>query len=389
MSNSIHLRRARCAATALSVGLACAFLPAVAQAQVVDLGTAGTFVVLGGASVTNTGPSVLNGDLGVSPGTSLTGFGSPAVVNGATHNNDGVASQAQLDLATAYDVAAGQPVPPANDLTGTDLGNRTLTPGAYRYSSSAQLTGALTLDAEGDPDAEFIFQIGSTLTTASASSVVLIDDASPCNVYWQIGSSATLGTTTAFQGNVMTLADISLNDGATVNGRLLARTAGAVTLINNVLTRPECATDSTPVSTPVTTPVPAPTTGDTPPATDGGDTALTPAEVRARRIARARAARKGRARMKRARRNSCTDGFRAIVRGRRIARVVFRLDGRRISTRRNSPFRVRIPATRGGHIVRARVTFKDRTRAKTMTMRYRACAAQLLRPRRGPSRYTG
>lgn len=395
MSNATHLRRTRRAATALSVGLACAFLPAVAQAQVVDLGTAGTFVVLGGASVTNTGPSVLNGDLGVSPGTSLTGFGSPAVVNGAIHNNDGVASQAQLDLATAYDVAAGQPVPPANDLTGTDLGSRTLTSGAYRYSSSAQLTGALTLDAEGDPDAEFIFQIGSTLTTASASSVVLINGASPCNVYWQIGSSATLGTTTAFQGNVMTLADISLNDGATVNGRLLARTAGAVTLINNVLTRPECATESTPPDStppdstpPDSTPVPAPT-GDTPPATDGGDTALTPAEIRARRIARARAARKGRARMKRARRNRCTDGFRAIVRGRRIARVVFRLDGRRISIRRNSPFRVLIPATRGVHIVRARVTFKDRTRAKTMTMRYRACAAQLLRPRRGPSRYTG
>lgn len=386
MSNPIHLRRARRAVTALSVGLACAFLPAVAQAQVVDLGTAGTFVVLGGASVTNTGPSVLNGDLGVSPGTSLTGFGSPAVVNGAIHNNDGVASQAQLDLATAYDVAAGQPVPPANDLTGTDLGNRTLTSGAYRYSSSAQLTGALTLDAEGNPDAEFIFQIGSTLTTASASSVVLINGASPCNVYWQIGSSATLGTTTAFQGNVMTLADISLNDGATVNGRLLARTAGAVTLIDNVLTRPECATESTP---PDSTPVPAPTDGATPPTTDGGDTALTPAEIRARRIARAKAARKGRARMKRARRNSCTDGFRAIVRGRRIARVVFRLDGKRISTRRNSPFRVHIPATRGGHIVRARVTFKDKTRAKTMTMRYRACAAQLLRPRRGPSRYTG
>lgn len=393
MSNPIHLRRARRAATALSVGLACAFLPAVAQAQVVDLGTAGSFVVLGGASVTNTGSSVLNGDLGVSPGTALSGFGSPAVVNGATHNNDGVASQAQLDLATAYDVAAAQPVLPADDLTATNLGNRTLTAGAYRYSSSAQLTGALTLDAEGDPDAQFVFQIGSTLTTASASSVVLINGASPCNVYWQIGSSATLGTTTAFQGNVMTLADISLNDGATVNGRLLARTAGAVTLINNVLNRPQCATDSTPGSTPVPTPVPTPTSGATPPATDGGGAALTPAQARARRVARvrarARAARQGRARMKRARRNRCTDGFKAIVRGRRIARVVFRLDGRRISSRRNSPFRVRIPATRGAHVVRARVTFKDKTRAKRMTMRYRACAAQLLRPRRGPSQYTG
>jgi hypothetical protein len=388
MSNPTHLKRARRAAAVLGMLLACALVPAAAQAQV-GLGTAGSFVVLGGASVTNTGPSVLNGDLGVSPGTSLTGFGLPAVVNGATHNNDGVASQAQLDLATAYGVAAAQPVLPANNLTGTDLGNRTLTAGAYRYSSSAQLTGALTLDAEGDPNAQFVFEIGSTLTTASASSVVLINGASPCNVYWQVGSSATLGTTTAFQGNLMTLADISLNNGATVIGRLLARTAGSVTLDNNVLSRPDCATGSTPGSTPT------PTSDTTTPTTDGGGDAdaVTPAQARARARAkaraRARAARRGTARVSRARRDSCTDGFRAAIRGRRIARVVFRLDGRRISSRRRSPFRVLIPATRGAHIVKARVTFKDRTRAKTMTMRYRACAAQLLQPRRGPSQYTG
>ena len=150
---------------------------------------------------------MLNGDLGVSPGTSLVGFGLPAVVNGATHNNDAVAANAQADLTTAYDVAAGQPVAPANDLTGTNLGNRTLTAGAYRYSSSAQLTGPLTLDAQGDPNAQFVFEIGSTLTTAAASSVVLINGASPCNVYWQVGSSATLGTTTAFQGNLMALTE--------------------------------------------------------------------------------------------------------------------------------------------------------------------------------------
>jgi hypothetical protein len=395
MSNPTHLRRARRAAIALSVGLAFVLVPAAAQAQV-GLGTAGSFVVLGGASVSNTGPSVLNGDLGVSPGTSLPGFGLPAVVNGATHNNDGVASQAQLDLATAYDVAAAQPVLPADDLTGTDLGNRTLNSGAYRYSSSAQLTGALTLDAEGDPNAQFVFEIGSTLTTASASSVVLINGASPCNVYWQVGSSATLGTTTAFQGNLMTLADISLNNGATVIGRLLARSAGAITLINNVLTRPQCATtESTPDTTPAT-PDTTPTTGTTPPTTGGG-AALTPAQIRATAIAqarararaRARAARQGTARISRARRDTCAEGFAATVRGRLIERVVFRLDGRRISSRRNSPFRVLVPATPGAHLVRARVTFKDATRAKTMTMRYRACAAQLLQPRRGPSQYTG
>jgi hypothetical protein len=381
MSNPTHLRRARRAAIGLCVGLACALVPAAAQAQV-GLGTAGSFVVLGGASVSNTGPSVLNGDLGVSPGTSMPGFGFPAVVNGAIHNNDGVASQAQLDLATAYDVAATQPVLPADDLTGTDLGNRTLTSGAYRYSSSAQLTGPLTLDAEGDPNAQFVFQIGSTLTTASASSVVLINGASPCNVYWQVGISATLGSTTAFQGNLMTLADISLDDGATVLGRLLARSAGAVTLINNVLSRPQCATGSTPDTTP--------TAGTTPPTTEA---ALTPAEARAQARARARArflaARQGTARISRARRDSCAEGFRATIRGRRIERVVFSLDGRRIASRRNSPFRVLVPATPGAHLVRARVTFKDKTRAKTMTMRYRACAAQLLQPRRGPSRFTG
>ena len=129
-------------------------------------------MVLGGATVTNTGPSVLNGELGVSPGTALVGFGLPAVVNGATHANDAVAAQAQADLTTAYNVAAGQPVSPANDLTGTDLGNRIADRRAPTATPRrAQLTGALTLDAQGDPNAQFVFQIGSALTTASASSV--------------------------------------------------------------------------------------------------------------------------------------------------------------------------------------------------------------------------
>ena len=374
MSNPIHLRHARRAGTALAIGFALAALPSAAQAQV-NLGTANSFVVLGGAGVTNTGPSVLNGDLGVSPGTSLPGFGLPAVVNGATHNNDGVASQAQSDLATAYGVAAGQPVLPANDLTGTNLGNRRLTAGAYRYSSSAQLTGSLTLDAEGDPNAQFVFEIGSTLTTASASSVVLVNGASPCNVYWQVGSSATLGTTTAFQGNLMTLADISLNNGATVIGRLLARSAGAITLINNYLSRPGCTTD---------------TTSDDAAAREAAETrARARAQARARARARWAARHQGRATIRRAPRSVCSDGFSATVRGKRIERAVFSLDGRRIASRRNSPFRVMIPATPGAHRVRAHVTFTDATRAKNMTLRYRACAAQLLEPRRGPSRFTG
>jgi Ice-binding-like len=223
----LRFRRPRRSGAVLVIGLACIALPAVAHAAPVDLGTAKSFVVLAGSTATNTGPSVLNGDLGVSPGTALVGFGLPAVVNGATHATNAVAAQAQLDLTTAYDVAAGQPVLPANDLTGTDLGNRILKAGAYRYTSSALLTGPLTLDAEGDPNAQFVFEIASSLTTASASSVVLLNGASPCNVYWQVGTSATLGTTTAFQGNLMALSSISLNNGATVIGRLLARN-GAV-----------------------------------------------------------------------------------------------------------------------------------------------------------------
>ena len=145
--------------------------PAVASASAVNLGTASPFVVLGASAVTNTGPSVLNGNLGVAPGTSLVGFGLPAVVNGATHDNDAVAGQAQSDVTTAYNVAAGQPVPPGNYLTGQNLGSRTLTAGAYKFTSSAQLTGMLTLDAAGDPNAQFVFEITSTLTTASASSI--------------------------------------------------------------------------------------------------------------------------------------------------------------------------------------------------------------------------
>jgi hypothetical protein len=154
--------------------------PAVAVATSVDLGTATSFSVLGGQSVTNTGPSVLSGDLGVSPGSSITGF-PPGTFGGALHNNDAVADQAQEDLTDAYNDAAGQ----ATDTTLTspgDLGGLTLTPGVYTASTSVGLTGTLTLDAENNPDAVFVFQIGSTLTTASNSAISLINGADPCNV---------------------------------------------------------------------------------------------------------------------------------------------------------------------------------------------------------------
>jgi len=217
-----------------SVGFAallCGPSPAFAQ---ISLGTAGNFGVLGGSAVTNTGASVITGNLGVSPGTAVTGF-PPGIVTlpGTIHSADAVAAQAQIDLTTAYNAIIATPT--LVDLTGTDLGGLTLTPGVYGFTSSAQLTGTLTLDAGGNPNAVFIFKIGSTLTTASGSSVSVINSGSSCNVFWQVGSSATLGTTTSFAGNILALTSITLNTGANVSGRALARN-GAVTLDGNNFT---------------------------------------------------------------------------------------------------------------------------------------------------------
>jgi hypothetical protein len=392
MSNRFDLRRARLAGIALAM-LAVFALPTAAQAAPVGLGTADPFVVLGGTKVTNVGPSVLNGNLGISPGTELEGFGLPAVINGSTHATDEVAAQAQLDLTTAYDAAAGQPVLPANDLSGEDLGGLKLAPGTYRYNAAALMTGALTLDAEGDPNAEFVFQIGSQLTTESASSVVLVNGASPCNVYWQVGSSAVLGTTTAFQGTLMALTSISLNSNATVVGRMLARN-GQVSLIENTLTRPLCSTGTTtPPSgeTPGGTGTGSPTTPGTTPGPTGS--AATPGN--GSRLASGRGAKgprssqNGRATVRSAPREACTEGFRATVNGKMIKRVVFSLDGKSIGSRTNSPFAMSVRATPGAHQVSVRVTFTDATRAKTVTLPYRACAAAQLQPRHGPSRFTG
>jgi hypothetical protein len=375
MSNPTRLKRFRSAGIALAISCAFVAVPTAAQAAAVNLGTASPFVVLAGSTVTNTGPSVLNGDLGVAPGTALVGFGLPAVVNGARHANDGVAKNAKSDLTTAYNVAAGQPVAPANDLTGTDLGNRVLNAGAYRYTSSAQLTGALTLDAQGDPNAQFVFEIASALTTASASSVVLVNGASPCNVYWQVGSSATLGTTTAFQGNLMALTSISLNNGATVIGRMLARN-GQISLINNVLSASGCGTGSG--------------GGGGTGGTGGGGTGNGGPGDGTGRTTRNGTAIMRRGANPRGPNGNCTDGFRATVRGKLIMRVSFRMQGRHLSTLKSSPFSVLVKtAAPGRHIIKARVTFKDLTRAKTLRFRYRACAAQVRQPRRGPARLTG
>jgi hypothetical protein len=366
MSRPIHLRRARRAGIGLVAGFAFAAVPVAAQASQVNLATTSPFVALAGTTVTNSGPSVLNGELGVAPGTALVGFGLPAVVNGATHDNDAVATQAQADLTTAYNVAAGQPVSGANDLSNTDLGNRTLTAGAYKYTSAAQLTGPLTLDAQGNPDAQFVFEIGSKLTTAPASSVVLIRGASPCNVFWQVGSSATLDSTTLFQGNLMALTSISVNNGVHVIGRLLARN-GQISLINDVLDGAQCGTAAA-----------------LPPGGSGTPSSGTPGSP-----ASGTGPSNGTATVSRAPRATCAAGFRATVHGHLIQRVVFRLDGKRIANRAKSPFTVFVRALPGRHNVSARVTFKDATRAKTMNLGYRACASAVLTPAPGRSQFTG
>lgn len=196
------------------------------------LGTAEDFAVLAGSAITNTGPTIVFGDLGLWPGTAVTGFLPGVVVDGTMYVGNAVAEQAQSDLTVAYNSLAGMPFD--EDLTAQgELGGMTLTPGVYFFESSALLTTSLTLDAMGDPDAIFIFQIGSTLTTASASSILTINEANGCNVFWQVGSSATLGTSTRFQGNILALASITLNtDASIVEGRALARD-GAVTLDTN------------------------------------------------------------------------------------------------------------------------------------------------------------
>lgn len=210
-------------------------------ATAVGLGTAGSFGVLGASTVTNTGPTSVEGDLGVHPGLAVTGFdepGGPGSVTGTIYRGGEVAQKAQADALIAYDALAAQAC--TKNLTDSDLGGLTLTPGVYCFNSSAQLTGALTLNALGDPAAAFVFQIGSTLTTASASSVAFTNSFESCNVFWQVGSSATLGTGTAFVGTVIADASISANTTAKVEGRLLALN-GAVTLDTNVITRPDCS----------------------------------------------------------------------------------------------------------------------------------------------------
>jgi hypothetical protein len=223
-------------AAILTLGSALSSTPAAAQTAP-TLGTAEPFAVLGGSAVTNTGPSVINGSLGLSPGSAITGF-PPGIVVGTIHAADAVALQAQNDTVTAYNALASQSC--TTDLTGQDLGGLTLTPGTYCFAAGAALTGTLTLNAQGNPGAVFIFRTGSTLVTASGSSVSIINGGSPCNVFWQVGSSATLGTSTSMSGTIIAMTSITLTTATTLAGRALARN-GAVTLDSNTVTRPVCS----------------------------------------------------------------------------------------------------------------------------------------------------
>jgi hypothetical protein len=231
--------------SAFLLSVACCF----AQANV-PLGTAGNFGVLGGSAATNTGATTITGNLGVSPGTSISGFPPGIVTDGTIEPGDGaVATTAQNDLTTAYNDAAGEGS--TANLTGQNLGGLTLGPGVYTFNSSAQLTGTLTLSGTGF----YIFQIASTLTTASASAVVAINGADAANIFWQVGSSATLGTGTSFIGNILALASITSNTGVMMAGRLLART-GAVTLDDTTLNFPPATTPGG-FGGPAATPVPS------------------------------------------------------------------------------------------------------------------------------------
>ena len=235
-------------------GLLCDASSAFAQIAP-SLGSAQSFAVLGGSTVTNTGASTITGDLGVSPGAAVTGFPPGLVVSGTIHAADAVALAAQNSVTTAYNSLASQAC--TQDLTGQDLGGLTLTAGVYCFTSSAQLTGALTLNAQGNANAVFIFKIGSTLTTASNATVAVINGGSRCNVFWQVGSSATLGTTTSFAGNILALTSITLNTGAAViNGRALARN-GAVTLDTNVVNLAPCGVAATGPGCPLITLAPS------------------------------------------------------------------------------------------------------------------------------------
>lgn len=251
-------RRALLLSCALGAALAASSTVAMASVAKPRLLSAGNFTVMAASAITNTGSTTITGNLAISPNkaSSVTGF-PPGVVTGAKDEDNAVAIKAQTDLVTTYNDA--KHATPFRNMSGVNLGGKTLTPGVYHFSSSAQLTGTLILNGEGNAGSVFIFQMGSTLTTASHSRVLLSGGASACNVFWQVTSSATLGTGTSFQGTLIALTSITLTTGATIGvgggrngGRALARN-GALTLDSNIIRPPvgTCTTSST-ISAPST-----------------------------------------------------------------------------------------------------------------------------------------
>jgi hypothetical protein len=361
------------AAACLSLLALLASVVFAAQAPV-GLGTAGSFAVLAGQAVTNTGSSTVNGNLGVSPGSAVTGF-PPGTLNGTAYEANAVAAQAQLDLTTAYNTAAA--ATPATSVPA-DLSGLTLTPGVYQNTSALGLTGAVTLNAQGNPNAVFIFQAGSTLTTGSGSVVNLINGAQPCNVFWQVGSSATLGTTSTFVGNILALTSISMNNGVTVNGRALARN-GAVTLINDTITAANCAAGTTTTSTGSGG---SGSTGAGSTTGGGGASGGTARLITVPGLVTGPGT------------NRCVSKkFTATVTGKLIKRVVFALDGHVIATRNSSPFSASVAPDpfAGTQSLTARVTFTGATTAKTLRIPVKACAAAAkpVSPVSGAGGFTG
>ena len=205
------------------------------------LGSAARFTILAGSTVSNTGLTTVVGEIGVHPGTALVGIPAGTVV----HAGDPVAALAQADTTIAYNYLAGLPC--GTTLSGRDLGGMTLPPGVYCFSSSAMLTGTLFLDGQGQPDARFVFQIGSTLVTSNSAAVVMINGARPCGLYWQTGSAATIGIASNFSGNIVAFSSVTLTTGVTLNGRALARTGG-VTMDTNVVSNASCPDPARPTA---------------------------------------------------------------------------------------------------------------------------------------------
>ena len=387
----LRLARALALLSLVVAGLGVSAGSAFAGPTTVGLGTADNFAVLGGtglSGLSNTGTSVIAGDVGSFPNAAQPGFGScPAagcvVLTGTNHAGDTVTQNAKNDLVTAYDDAAGRS---GGTTVSAPLGiGTTLVPGVYTAAAAMQVNGDLTLDAGGDPSAVFIFQAGSSLITAAGTTlgipntrVLLANGAQACNVFWQVGSSATIETASQFVGTILALSDITVKTGAKLEaGRVLARN-GMVTLDTNTITKPACATptgDST-------TPTPAATT----PTPTGTPVAATPFAPKAVRRTPG---------VSRLRGPSGTVGgpFTVTVTGSAVERVVYRIDGRVVATVRaktgRTKFTLKVDPRRFSrrlHRITARVTHTPASGMTTTTHR------RTFRPRvrlpRGP-RFTG